>query len=192
MPNPFIKAILFLIQVAFSLYIAAMALRLVLQIAQANVRNPITQFIIRITNPCIRPLQRFIPRWKDVDWAIVVVLVLLQLIELFLIGWLSTRHIPNFWGLLLWTCGDLGQLLTNIYSYAILIRVILSWIMPIYGSPLMEVVYVITEPMLSYFRRWLPLIGGIDLSPLFAIIILQLFSILLFTPLIQIGQTYTF
>jgi YggT family protein len=190
MPNPFIKAILFVIQVGFSLYISAMALRLVLQIAQASVRNPITQFVIRITNPCIRPLQRFAPRWKGIDWAIVLVLVLLQLIELFLVGWLSTLHVPNFLGLLFWAAGALGQLLANIYSYAILIRVILSWIIPVYGSPLMEVVYVITEPMLAYFRGWLPLIAGIDLSAVFAIIILQLFSILLFTPLSQIGQTY--
>jgi YggT family protein len=191
MTNPFISAILFVVQVLFTLYIAVVALRLLLQIAQASVRNPITQFIIRITNPCIRPLQRFIPRWKDVDWAIVVVLVLLQIIELFLMIWVPTFHIPNFFGLLLWTLGSLGQLLAHIYSYAILIRVILSWIMPIYGSPVMEVVYVLTEPMLSYLRRWLPLIAGIDLSPLFAIIILQLFAILLFTPLSQMGQIYT-
>jgi YggT family protein len=178
MTNPFISAALFIIQIGFSLYITAMALRLVLQLAQASVRNPITQFIIRITNPCIRPLQHFIPRWKEVDWAIVVVLVLLQLLELFLMTWLRTGHLPNFLGLLCWSGG------------AIFIRILLSWIMPVYGSPLMEVVYVITEPLLSYFRRWLPLIVGIDLSPLFAIIILQLFSILLFTPLNQIGQTY--
>jgi YggT family protein len=190
MTNPFISAALFIIQIGFSLYITAMALRLVLQLAQASVRNPITQFIIRITNPCIRPLQHFIPRWKEVDWAIVVVLVLLQLLELFLMTWLRTGHLPNFLGLLCWSGGALGQLLITIYSYAIFIRILLSWIMPVYGSPLMEVVYVITEPLLSYFRRWLPLIVGIDLSPLFAIIILQLFSILLFTPLNQIGQTY--
>lgn len=190
MLEPLRTAALFLIQTLFTAYLLTIGLRLLLQLAHASAYNPITLFMIRLTNPVIRPLQRLLPYFRGVDWAIVAALVLLQLVQLMLVVWLQSLRFPYGWGLFLWVLATLGQLLATLYFYAIIIRVILSWLMPIYGSPLLEFVYVLTEPLLSYCRRRLPLIAGIDLSPLFAIIILQLLSILIFTPLSDLGQAH--
>lgn len=190
--NSLQTALVFLIQLLFDFYILLLLLRVILQYQHANYFNPICQFIIKITDPVVSPLQRFIPGFKGIDLAIVTVIFILAIIESIFIVWLQVGQFPAILGLLLFALGRLMMQVINLYLYAIIINVILSWL----GSPktiaLREVAALVSEPLLAPARRYIPPISGIDLSPVAVIVVLQLLVILIINPLMNTGFVMTF
>ena len=174
---------MYLVSVLFDLYIYVVLVRLILQYQGANYYNPISQFILKLTEPVIKPLKKFIPGFKGVDLSIVVFAVVLVLVKVLLL-FLIKVGFPNIFGLLLFSLGDLLGKLVNIYFWAIIINAIMSWVPSLSSNPLSEVVALISEPVLRIPRRFIPPIGGFDLSPIAAIIILQLISIVLIAPIL--------
>jgi YggT family protein len=98
--------------------------------------------------------------------------------------------VPNVSGILILAIADMGRLFVQTLCYAILIQVIISWIQPI--SPLNNTLYQITSPILRPIQRALPLMAGMDISPIPAMIILQLILIVLINPLTSTGLVYAF
>ena len=182
----FAASSVFLIQTVFGLYILVVMLRLMLQWVRADFYNPISQFIVKITNPPLKPLRRIIPGWGGIDLASVLLLIALQILELFLVN-LAVGHAPGISGLFIQSIAELLGLLLNIFIGAILIQVILSWVAPGTYNPLIGLVYKIAEPVLAPARRILPSVSGIDFSPLVALIVLQLLKILLVAPIANFG-----
>src|SRR3569832_332628 len=82
----FAASAVFLIQTLFGLYILAVMLRLLLQWVRADIYNPISQFHVKVTNPPQRPLRRVLPGWGGIDLASVLLLIVLEMIEQFLIN----------------------------------------------------------------------------------------------------------
>jgi len=188
MGNPINNAAVFLIQTLFHLYLMVVMLRFILQYNGANFFNPISQFTLKVTNPIINPFRRFIPRLGNIDLAILLILILLQMLALTIIAWLKIDAVPNFFGLMIWSIADLIKLLINIYFYTILIMVIISWINPHSPNPMTEILHIITAPILRPAQRIIPPIGGLDLSPIFVIIALQVILIALINPLTRLGM----
>ena len=182
----FAASTVFLIQSLFGLYILVLMLRLMLQWVRADFYNPISQFIVKITNPPLKPLRRIIPGWGGVDLASVLLLIALQILELFLVN-LAVGRASGISGLFIQSIAELLGLLINIFVGAILIQVILSWVAPGTYNPLIGLVYKIAEPALAPARRILPSVSGIDFSPLVALIVLQLLKILLVAPIANFG-----
>jgi len=189
MNNTLTDASVFLVQTIFQLYLLVVMLRFILQTMGANFYNPVSQFTLKLTNPLVTPLRRVLPKLGKVDMAVLLILILLQMIALTLIAWLKVDTVPNIIGLVIWSLGDLLSLLINVFFYAILIMVIISWINPGLHSPVTEILYQLTEPLLRPARRLLPPIGGFDLSPLVVIVILQLLSMVFIKQLTQIGMS---
>ena len=188
MENEYLAAsAVFIIQTFFGLYILAVLLRLLLQWVRADFYNPLSQFIVKITNPPLKPLRRIIPGWGGIDIASVLLLIVLQVAEQFLSNTALGIRMP-VGGLLIVSCAELLSLLINVFIGAILIQVILSWVTPGSYNPLIGLVHRIAEPMLGPARRIIPPISGIDLSPLVALAVLQLLKILLVAPLANLGQ----
>jgi YggT family protein len=182
----FAASTIFLIQTLFGLYILVVMLRLMLQWARADFYNPVSQFIVKVTNPPLKPLRRIIPGWGGIDFASVLLLLALQMLELFLVN-LAVGRAFGIGGLFIESIAELLELLINVFIGAILIQVILSWVAPGSYNPLIGLVHRIAEPLLAPARRILPPLSGIDFSPLVALIVLQLLKILLVKPIADFG-----
>lgn len=119
---------LFLVGLIFDLYIIILMLRLLMQKLGVSYHNPVSQFVIRTTNLFISPLQRIIPGCKGFDLAIVFFIIVFEFMQAFLLFWLRSRLMPHFGGLLVVSIGALGNKFMNLYFYAIILRVIMSWV----------------------------------------------------------------
>lgn len=184
----FAASAVFLIQTLFGLYILAVMLRLLLQWVRADFYNPVSQFLVKITNPPLRPLRRVIPGWGGIDFASVLLLVALQMLELFLVNTTLGTSQPVA-GLAFSAVIALLNLLVNIYVFAIIIQVILSWVAPNTYNPVTGLIHHLTEPLLAPARRMIPPISGIDLSPLAVLVLLQLTKMLIIAPLADLGRS---
>ncbi|MCS4505572.1 hypothetical protein KBTX_03765 [wastewater metagenome] len=177
----------FLVHTLFSLYILAVMLRFLLQWTRADFFNPISQFLVRVTQPVLRPLRRVIPGMAGLDLSAVVLMVLLQAVSLALVM-LIYGVMPRAGYILVRTPAELLSLLFNLYFIAIIAQAILSWVIqPGQYHPAQTLLYSLTEPVLRPIRQLVPLIGGIDLSPLVALILLQVLKMLVMQPLNHIA-----
>ncbi len=176
------NAVVFLVQTAFALYILAVMLRFLLQWVRADFYNPVVQVLVRITNPILIHLRRLIPGLYGIDLAAIVFMFVLQVAELYILAQLLGGSLPPA-ALTLGAVAKLLGLLVNVYFWTILIQVILSWVNPQAYNPALAVIHSLTEPVLKPARRLLPDLGGLDLSPLIVVVVLQLVRMLVIAPL---------
>ncbi len=178
---------IFLIDTLFSLYILVVMLRFLLQWSSADFYNPISQFIVKITHPPIRFLRRFIPSLGKIDTASLVFALTLQIGADFSI--LAIKGLLVGPGaLVIISLAQLISLLLNIFIFAVFARAILSWLDPGNYNAASSVLYSLTEPVLNICRRLIPDLGGIDLSPLVALLGLQLAKMMLLPPLNELAR----
>ncbi len=190
MNQPLSDASLFLIQTVFDLYLVILTVRLILAYRNARYFNPVIQVIIRLTQPLVHPLRRLFPTIHRIESATLVCMFIIALIKFYLIG-LLTAGIPKLSGLSIMTVADLLKLILNTFFYAIFIQALLSWVQQS-QSPVGDILEQMTTPILRPFRRVIPLLNGFDLSPIPAMIFLQLVLILLINPLFFTGQQLAF
>jgi len=174
--------LVFLIRTLFGLYIAVVLIRFLLQWARADFYNPISQFVVRVTAPVLRPLRQIIPGYGGMDLASLVLAWALKAVELALIAGLLGHGGPLL-GALAWAVPALLELVIDLFLFAILIRVVLSWVNPDPYNPAVALLDRLTDPVLSPAQRLLPPIGGIDLSPMLVMVGLVLLQMLLVPPL---------
>ncbi len=171
-------AFIFLISTTTDLYVSAILLRLLLQWARADFYNPLSQFLIKITNPVLVPARRIIPSIGKLDTASVVIMLLLELVQLVIINQLSGTSYDLLF-LMLFAVQKLVITLLLTYFVLIIARVIVSWVASQSRHPLIPLLHQLTEPVLRPFYKLVPPLGGIDLSPLFALIALRFLLLLL-------------
>ena len=166
-------AAIFVIQTLGSLYLLIVLLRFILQLVRANFYNPLCQFVVKATQPLLKPLRRVIPSLFGLDMSSLVLALLLQIllfvVILMLNGYQAFTVLLLPWGLI-----GIFSLFLKIIFWSMIISVILSWVAPGSRSPGAELVAQITEPVLAPFRRLIPNLGGLDISPIFAFIVIQL------------------
>lgn len=185
----FTNAGIFLMGLIFDLYVIILMLRLLMQKMGANY-NPVSQLVIRLTNIFVRPLQRIILGFRGFNLAIVLLLMVFELIQVLLIFGFRFQVMPHWLGLFLIAIGSLGNKFMNLYFYAIIIRVIMSWSPFLQRSSVAEIIFLITEPLMRSVRRFIPIVAGFDFSHLFLLVFLQLISIIVFNPVIEIGTRW--
>lgn len=189
--NPLSNAGVFLISTFFGLYILAVMLRLILQLVRADFRNAISQFIVKVTNPPLKPLRRFIPGFAGIDMASVIIMLALQMLEIFLLFMLFYPSTPDVLGLLLYSTVKLILLGFYVFLFSIFILALLSWFNPDRYNPVYQLLQQITEPVLRPARKFLPPKSGIDFSVMLTIVGLWLGKLLLLDPLTNwIGSIY--
>lgn len=175
--------LIFLVRTLFGLGALVVMLRFFLQLMRADFYNPISQFVIKTTAPVLRPLRRVIPGLAGLDLAALVLAWLLKALELSLIL-LLLGVAGNLFRTLFWAIPELVGLILNIFLFAIIIQVILSWVSNPYDqNPVASLVYSLSEPLLRPARRLLPPISGLDLSPMLVTVGLVLLKMLLLPPL---------
>ncbi len=177
------NALLFLIDTVFALYIIVVLLRILLQLTHADFRNPVSQFVWQATGPPVGLLARGIPRWRNFDVPAAVFVVLLCFINIEIDLWLNALDLSAQPAMALWWAVLKALVLVcNLYFFTILIQALMSWLSPGQHSPATAVLWSINEPVLRPVRSRLPTIGGLDLSPLVVIILIQVVSRLLPLP----------
>ena len=187
--NYLLQAILSLIQIAFGLYLFLIMLRFLLQWVRADFYNPLSQAIVKLTNPPLQWLRRFLPGYAGIDWPCIVLLVLVQGCELLLLTLIITGHLPAISALLVLSVAHLLQLCAYIYIICITIAVLISWINPGAYNPLTVLIYQITNPLLVMVRRRLPDTGGLDFSPMVVLLAGFLFLSLVVAPVMDWGNS---
>mgnify|MGYP003625703425 CR=1 FL=1 len=169
----------YLIQTALSLYLVAMLLRFILQLVRADFYNPICQFLVKVTNPLVIPLRRVIPGLGGIDVASLILALLLQMAGIVAMLLLNNVAPPNILQLLVWSVLGVVALIVNIYFFALLAMIILSWVAPGSQHPAIYLLFQITEPVMAPFRKALPSMGGLDFSPILLFILINVIQIAL-------------
>jgi YggT family protein len=162
-----ISIVQFLLNTLGSLYLLVICLRFMMQLARADFYNPISQLIVKLTNPILLPLRKIIPGLWGIDMASIVFALAFHalMIEILVLtyGTYVSPFKALFWGLI-------GTLLFVINTYLILFFgvMIASFVAPYSSNPGVTLIIQIVEPVLAPFRRIIPPAGGIDFSMLVA------------------------
>ncbi|MBN3863002.1 YggT family protein [Pseudomonas frederiksbergensis] len=171
-------AAVYVLQTLGSLYLLIVLLRFVLQLVRANFYNPLCQFAVKATQPLLKPMRRIIPSLFGLDMSSLLLAILVQLALMALTLLLTYGTTGNPLQLLIWSLIGVTALFMKIFFFALIISVILSWVAPGSHNPGAELVNDICEPALAPFRKILPNLGGLDLSPIFAFLALKLIDML--------------
>ena len=167
---------LFLVETIFSLYIGAVVVRLLLGFARANFNNPLSQFLVKVTNPPLVPMRRFIPSIGKIDTSAIVLALVLTFVKVTLL-FLIMRGAIMFPESILIAVGALIKTVIWVYLIALILQAIISWVGSAEGNPVSPLVHSLTYPIVRPIRRFVPLIGMMDLSPLVAILGLNILRI---------------
>ncbi|NCF50203.1 YggT family protein [Gammaproteobacteria bacterium] len=176
MPKNIADAIVFIVNAIANLYLLVLLLRFWLPWLRADFRNPLAQAILKLTSPLVIPMRRITPSFGKLDTATVVVAFVVQYLTILLIL-LLYRQSAGFAPIAITALVNLVFLSLRLFAFAIVIRVILSWLSPGGYNPATAIIATLTEPVLRPFRRLIPPIGGLDISPIFAMIMLFAASI---------------
>ena len=173
------NAIIFIVETLLSLALAVVLARLLLQWTRADFRNPLCQAIVRLTNPLILPLRRMLPPIGKIDTASVVAVLIVATADVAILSALRYGTFPTPFSWVQRIAIEIARTLLQTYFYAIVLYVLLSLIAPGGYSPMQSVLATICEPVLRPFRRLIPSVAGLDLSPLWACIAIQAILLLL-------------
>lgn len=179
----------FLLITLFDLYVMVIILRFMLQLFRADFYNPLSQFVVKATNPLLVPLRKILPGVGGLDIASLVLAYLVVLLKMILLYAMSQSALPAT-TLIFLSLADLLTQCVNLLFWLVLVRAIVSWINPSMNNPFILVIYQVTEPIMAPVRKLIPPMGGLDLSPIILILGLQFLLIAIqswiFAPLIQV------
>lgn len=187
----FSEALIFLISTACDLYLLAVLMRFLLQWVNADFYNPISQFLVRLTNPPLRTLRRFIPGYHGIDWSSIVLMLAIQSLEIVLVSLIAFGLFPALPGLLVSAIAQILHKLVWFFIIAVFVQVLIGWVNPGMYNAASVILYRLTEPLLERARRLLPPAGGLDFSPILVFVALQLVIILLVNPLADLGRAWS-
>lgn len=186
------QALIYVLQTLGQLYILLVLLRFVLQVVRADFYNPLSQFVVKATQPLLMPLRKIIPGYGGLDFASLVLALLvhmaLSLAVLLIAGASPAELVHALPILVVWCLISLASLLVKIFFFALIISVILSWVAQGSRHPGVSLVHQVCEPVLAPIRRILPNLGGIDISPIFAFLALNLLDKFVLTNLAIMAQ----
>lgn len=172
----------FLVQTAFGLYVVVVVVRFFLQLVRADFYNPLSQFVVKLTTPVLRPLRRVIPGLWGLDVASIVLAWALTAVQLALMAWLLGIPV-TVTAPLGWVIPELVALVLNVFLFAIIAQALLSWISPGTYNPAAALLYSLTTPVLRPLQCVIPTVSGLDLTPMAAVIGIVLLKMLLLPPL---------
>jgi len=169
---------LLLVNAIAGFFLFIVILRFMLQAVRADFYNPISQFVVKATNPALIPMRKVIPGFGGYDMASIVLAIIVECIaitlSLIIAGWPLPIANIVIWALL----GTIGLFL-KLYFWGLLIMIIASWIAPQSYNPALLLLRQIIEPPMKPIRKLMPDMGGLDISPIIAFLIINVFEILL-------------
>jgi YggT family protein len=174
------QALYFIVKTLSQLFLLLLLLRFWLPLLRADFRNPVAQGILRFTSPLIVPLRRILPSVARLDTATVLVAFVVQFLSVVVLLAITSRMAGPLL-IAIVSIIELVILCLSLLCFVCLIRVVLSWGAPGNYNPVTALIGTLSEPILRPFRRLIPSVGGLDISPIFAIVLLQAVVIFLRT-----------
>ena len=167
------EILILLVDTAATVYTMVVLMRLFMQLARADFYNPLSQFVVKATDPVLKPLRRVIPGLWGVDLPSLVLAYLVQLLKVAL---LSTLVVAGFapWAYLVYALFGVAEAALDLMFFAIIIVIVISWVAPGTYNPTAALLRQITEPVMEPFRRLIPPMGGLDFSPMIALLLIHI------------------
>ncbi len=187
MSSPMGQGGLFLLQFVIGLVIFSLMLRFLLRATHADWRHPIVTFIAKVTNPLCAPINKAIPLKGRWDWSAIGTAVIIQALFVLLVGFLTQKEFGAVFILLASVTEIMNQLLDMLF-WLIIIQVVLSWVAP-GNNPNTAIFDQLTNPILEPFKKYIPPLAGMDLSPIAAILTIKLVQIMVVGSITKIAQT---
>ncbi|MFT6295273.1 MAG: YggT family protein [Glaciecola sp.] len=167
------------------IYLLAVLLRFLLQVAKADFYNPMSQAVVRITDPAVKIFRAVIPSYKGIDFSTLALALVVEAIAICGLILVYGGTIPSITYIITWSFVGVLLFIINIYYYAIIGSIIMSFVMMFSGStnphPLLQLIWQLTEPVMGPIRKIVPPMGGMDFSPIFIFIGIQLVQNFLIT-----------
>lgn len=179
MGSSFGQLIVLVVNTLGHLVMLALLLRFLLQASRADFYNPVSQALVKMTAPVLNPLRRLIPAWRNLDLATLLVALLFGTLASALMIFSAGYVLPGIGTLLSWAFLGMLSYILKIYFWGLLISVIVSWVAPYSGNPALLLIQQILEPLQRLFRKVIPPMGGLDLSPIFIFLGIQVVEIML-------------
>jgi len=185
--SPVSQVGMLLVNTIGSMMLLIVMLRFLLQLVRADFYNPISQFIVKATNPVLIPLRRVIPGFGGLDVASLVLAYGVQVIVMAATLFVAGYGLP--WAnIVIWSLIGIPALLLNVYFWGLIITVIASWIAPNSYNPALILINQILEPVVRPIRQKMPDMGGLDLSPIVVFLLIQIVEIMVIRQLAVITQ----
>ena len=160
------------------LYLLAILLRFLLQIAKADFYNPVSQAVIRVTDPAVKLFRNFIPGYRGIDFSCLILALVVEAAAIYVLILLYGGGIPGIRPVVTLAFFGIIYFIINIYYYAIIASIIMSFVMLFSGSvnphPVLRLIWQLTEPIMAPVRKVVPTMGGLDFSPILIFFIIQL------------------
>ena len=160
------------------IYLLAVLLRFLLQIARADFYNPVSQAVVRLTDPMVRIFRGFIPGYRGIDFSSLILAVVVEALAICVMILLYGGSMPSLGFIITWAVVGVTYFIVNIYYYAIIGSIIMSFVMMFSGNmnphPILHLIWQLTEPVMGPIRRVIPPMGGLDFSPIFIFIVIGL------------------
>lgn len=182
--SPVSQVGLLLVNTLGSLLLLIIVLRFLLQLVRADFYNPLSQFIVKATNPVLVPLRQLVPNIAGIDTAAIVLAVIVQYIFMCGLLVLAGNGAALPWlNIVAWAAIAVVALVLNIYFWGLIITVIASWIAPNSYNPALILINQLLEPVVRPIRKAMPDMGGLDLSPIVIFLLIQMIEILFIRPM---------
>ena len=156
------------------IYLLAVILRFLLQVARADFYNPISQSLVKITDPAVRVFRTFIPGYRGIDFSSLILALVIQAVAISGLIILYGGSITSIGFVITWAFVGVIHFIIMIYYYAIIASIIMSFVMMFSGNmnphPFLRLIWQLTEPVMSPVRKVIPPMGGLDFSPIFIFI----------------------
>lgn len=171
--NTLTQIAILIIQTVGGLYALTLLLRFLLQVARADYYNPVSQGIVRLTNPVLLPARRLIPGLWGLDLASLILAWAAESLTI-AASLLVAASLPNPLLVLAWAAIGLVSMTLYLYLGAMLVMIVLSWVAPMTRHPLAVIIVQLVRPICAPFQRLLPDLGGIDFSPILVFLALNI------------------
>lgn len=174
------------------IFLLAILLRFLLQVAKADFYNPVSQAVVKITDPMVRVFRHVIPGYRGIDFSTLIAALVFEAIAICALIVLQGGSIPGVSYIITWSFVGVIYFIINIYYYAIIGSIIMSFVMMFSGStsphPILRLVWQLTDPVMAPVRKIIPPLGGMDFSPIFIFILIQLLQNFIITTFGITGQ----
>lgn len=171
-------ALAFLLKFAFDIYIIIVFTRFLMQLVRADFYNPVSQFVVRATNPILVPMRRVIKGYGGLDVASLLLLFVLITAKILVIVGVVTGKLFIAPMLAVGVLHEAAYLLLQYFFWLIIAGVIMSWVVRDPGHPIYRVVMQLSEPLMAPARKIIPPMGGLDLSPMLVMVLIIAIEVL--------------
>ena len=175
--STFTEISIYVIQALANLYLLIVLMRFLLQICKANFYNPISQFAVKATAAPMAPLQKVFPPFKNFSTACIVLALIVQAVAIQGSVFIFNGEMMPIVALLIWSLVGITSMLLNIYFYGLLIVIVVSWVAPQSHHPAIALLWQLMDPVMAPFRKLIPSLGGLDLSPILMFLLLNVLRI---------------